>query len=138
MRRGFYGTLLLAGAIFAAGCDNVVENATTPTGPAPTTTDTFEGSINVNGAMTHTFTTAAAGQVVVTVTEITPDAEVPVGLALGTWNGSACATSLAMDAAVQGNQLTGSVSGPGNLCVRVHDNGRLTEAITYKLSVTHP
>ena len=138
MSRKLYPALVLAAALLGAGCDNVVENAPTPTTPAPTTTTNFEGTINPNGAGTHTFNTVAAGTVTVTLTEVTPDATIPVSVVLGTWNGVVCQTSIAMDTVVQNNQLLGSVSGPGSLCVRVHDNGRLTAPLSYKLSVVHP
>lgn len=138
MARKLYPTLLLIAALFVAGCDNVVEDATGPAPPAPTVTDNFEGTLNVNGASTHTFNTAAAGTVTITLTEVTPDITVPVSLVLGTWNGVTCQMSIAMDTAVQGNQLLGTVSGPGSLCVRVHDNGRLSAPLSYKMSVVHP
>jgi hypothetical protein len=138
MDRKLYRAVVLALALFAAGCDNEVENATGPIAPAPTTTDNFEGTINVNGANTHTFATVAAGPVTATLTEVTPDNTIAIGLVLGTWNGVICNVQLAMDFAVQGNQLVGSVSGPGSLCVRVHDNGRMSAPLSYKLSVVHP
>lgn len=138
MYRKLYPALVLATALLAAGCDNLVEDATGPTEPAPTVTENFEGTINVNGALTHTFLTAAAGTVTASLTEVTPDATIAVGFVLGTWNGVVCQTSLAMDAAVQGNQLVGSVSGAGSLCIRIHDTGRLTAPLSYKLSVVHP
>ena len=138
MSRKLYPALLLVATLLGAACDNELENAPGPTEPAPTTTENFEGTINQNGAMTHTFNTVALGVVTVTLTEVTPDAAVPVSLVLGTWNGVVCQMSLAMDTAVQGNQLLGSVSGAGSLCVRVHDNGRITAPLSYKLSVVHP
>ena len=138
MSRKLYPVLALAAALFAAGCDNTIENAPGPIPPAPTTTETFEGTITVNGAATHAFLTVAQGTVVVSLTEVTPDPTIAVGLVLGTWNGVVCQMSLAMDNAVQGNQLLGSISGAGSLCVRVHDTGKLTAPLSYKLSVEHP
>ena len=138
MYRKLYPALVVAAALSLAGCDNVVENAGGPTAPAPTVTENFEGTINVNGAQTHTFLTVAGGTITVLLSEVTPDATIPVGFVLGTWNGVVCQMSLAMDTAVQGNQLVGNVSGAGSLCVRVHDTGRLTAPLNYKLAVTHP
>jgi len=137
MRRTLSGVLVVA-AMFAAGCDNTVENATPPTGPSPTVTDTFTGNININGAATHTFTVSAIGTVVVTLSGVTPDATVVTGFSLGTWNGSSCQTVIAKDDAVQGNVLTGSVSGPGLLCARIYDVGKLPDTIGYTLTVVHP
>jgi hypothetical protein len=139
MRRTFCGTVLLVGALLAAGCDNDVDNPTTPTEPAPRVTDTFTGTIAVNGASTHTFTIAAAGRVEATLTEVTPDATVQVGLALGTWNGSNCFVLLPKDDALKGAVVPGQVSGPGTLCVRIYDPAsRLTEPLNYTVTVLHP
>ena len=139
MARAFFGILVLAAAVAATGCDNDVENQT-PTTPPPTLTEIFTGSINVNGAMTHTFNTAAAGTLTATLSEVTPDPAVVVSFAIGTWNNtlSVCQQVIPNDSATQGVVLTGVVSGPGTLCVRVSDNGRLTEAINYTLTVVHP
>ena len=136
MHRRVLGTLLLVAALAAAGCDNDIENATQPTPPAPTTTDTFTGTININGAQTHTFVVTASGLVNATLTEA-PEGVV-VGLMLGTWNGAACATSIANDNAVKGNAVVGSATGVGTLCVRIHDVGKLTGPIAYTLTVEHP
>jgi hypothetical protein len=138
MRRTTYGILVLTATLLAGGCDNELENVpTTPEAP-PTTTDTFTGSVNVNGASTHTFTVAASGTVSATLTELTPDPNIGVGFVMGVWNGASCQTSLSMDTAVQGNALTGNATGVGTLCVRVHDTGRLTGSVNYTLTVVHP
>lgn len=137
MRRTFYGTMLLAAALVVAGCDNEIENRT-PTEPAPTTTDTFTGTITINGAATHTFTTVAAGLVTATLVTVTPDAAIQVGLALGTWNTVNCQITLPKDDAVQGIAVIGQVSGQGTLCVRIYDVGKMTEALTYTITVEHP
>jgi hypothetical protein len=138
MQRASWKSLLLVAAIIAGGCDNDVGN--TPTEPAPTTTDTFTGTINVNGAMTHTFPTVAAGTVTATLSEVTPDNTVAVGFAIGTWNASSsvCQQNIPNDAALQGQILTGSVSGMGTLCTRIYDTGKLTGAIGYTVTVVHP
>jgi uncharacterized lipoprotein YajG len=138
MHRKLLATMLLAGALVAAGCDNEIENATTPAPPAPTTSDTFSGTINVNGAQTHTFAVVASGSVTVTLTEVLPDSTIAVGLMLGTWNGTACATVIANDNTLQGNAVIGLVSGAGVLCARIHDVGKLTGPLEYKLTVVHP
>ena len=138
MYRKLYPAVVLAAGLLAAGCDNTLENLPTPTVPGPTTTVVFEGTINPNGATTHTFNTTAAGAVSATLTEVTPDVTVPVSLVVGTWNGVVCQMSLAMDTAVQGNQLLGVISMAGSVCVRVHDNGRITEPLSYKVTVVYP
>lgn len=139
MQRAFFSTLLLAATVAAAGCDNDLGNRS-PTEPAPTTTEVFSGTINVNGAMTHTFTTVAAGTVTATLTELTPDRAAIVGFALGTWNASSlvCQQILPNDNAPQGHILLGNVSGAGTLCARIYDTGRLSGPLNYSFSVVHP
>ena len=139
MLRKLSGTVLLAGALFSAGCDNTIDNPTQPTNP-PTTTDSFTGTIDRNGASTHTFTVSLSGTITATLTEVTPDPAVKVGFALGTMNAAnTCQTVLSKEDAVQGHALIGNATGSGTLCVRVHDpNGTLTAPLTYKLSVEHP
>jgi hypothetical protein len=129
--------VLLVGALVAAGCDNDIENLT-PTEPAPTITETFTGTITVNGATIHTFTTAASGLVTATLTAVTPDPAIQVGLGLGTWNGTNCQLTLPKDDAVQGNAVIGQVSGPGTLCARIYDVGKMTEPLGYTITVEHP
>ena len=139
MQRAFWKSLLLAAAVTVAGCDNDIDTA--PDDDPPTVTDTFTGSINPNGASTHTFPVAVAGTVTATLTEVTPDATIAVGFALGTWNAtsSICQLSLPTDNAVQGHILTGQVTGPaGTLCARIYDTGKLTGSINYTITVVHP
>jgi hypothetical protein len=139
MQRVFLGILALAALVAVGGCDNELENLT-PTEPAPTTTDTFTGSISVNGGMSHTFLIAAAGTVTATLTEVTPDNTAVVGFALGRWNASSsfCEQIIPKDDAVQGQILTGNVAGLGTLCARIYDTGKLTAPIGYTVTVVHP
>ena len=139
MLRKFSAALLLATAVVAAGCDNDIENLPGPTDPNPTVTETFTGSLNTNGAVTHQFLVVASGDVTARLAEITPDSAVKVGFVLGTWSGSSCESKIAKDEASQGEALIGRVTGSGILCVRVHDpNGRLTAPLNYSMTVEHP
>lgn len=137
MRRTLCGTVLLISALLAAGCDNDPDTPDTPTEPAPVT-DTFTGTINVNGAATHTFAVGFAGLVTATLTTVTPDATIQVGLGLGTWNGTNCQIILPKDDALQGNAVAGVASGPGTLCARIYDVGKITESLGYTVTVSHP
>ena len=139
MQRAFAGVLLVVAALAAGGCDNEIDNPS-PTDPPPTTTETFSGTINVNGAMTHAFNVVVAGRVTATLTAVTPDPAIAVGFALGTWNAasSVCAQSAANDNAVQGAIVPADASGPGALCVRIYDTGKLTGALNYTVTVVHP
>ena len=133
--------LLTAAVLSAAGCDNTADDtgATTPTAPAPTVTETFSGTLTKNGAAVHTFVVSASGTVTATLSTVAPDSTVPVELGLGTWNGVICQIVLPNNAAVQGNVVTGIVSGIGTLCVRIADpNGTFAAAVDNSVQVAHP
>src|SRR5688572_9612606 len=73
---------LLAVTGVACGSDDPV---TTPT-PTPTAiTETFEGTLTVNGAATYPFVVVQAGLASAVLTTILPDTAT-VGVSLGTWN----------------------------------------------------
>lgn len=145
MRRVIPGILLLALATGVAGCNDNTNNITTPTTPTTstnqsTTTETFNGTLNMNGAQTFPFTAGAAGTVTATLTTVGPDATLAIGLALGSWTGSACQISIANDAAVQGAAVPGTVTAAAALCARVYDTGKVTagQPVTFTVTVTHP
>ena len=133
--------LLLAAALGVSACSNSDTTSTTTTSPTlGILTDTFTGTLNVNGAQSFPFAVTAAGTVSATLASVAPDATLVVGLSLGTWNGANCAVVLSNDAALQGNTITGTASNAGNLCVRIYDVGKVTAAATvsYTVSVSHP
>ena len=129
--------LLIAVAAGAAACDD--EAPATPTTPAPAVTETFSGDVTQNGARTHNFSTAASGVVTATLKEVAPDSGLVIGFSLGNWTGSSCQIVLANDAATGGAILTGTMSGIGNLCLRIYDVGNVpTAGATYRVEVVHP
>lgn len=129
--------LLVLATLGLAACDNTPNDTVTPTTPTTTVTETFTGTINPNGAATHSFIVSAGGTVTATLTTITPEDSV-AGLSLGTWNGVICQIVLANDNAVLGNVVPGTVSSLGTLCVRINDTGKLTGATDYTITVVHP
>jgi hypothetical protein len=141
MRRpiGFLPVALAAVALSAWACDNN-NTPTLPTAPdpRPPVTETFTGTVNPNGAVTHSFSTESAGTLTATLVSVTPDSGTKVGLSLGTWNGVACKVEIAADNAQQGVTVTGTASALGAFCARVYDVGALTGNISYELRVTHP
>ena len=118
------------------------DEPTTPTNPTPpaTVTDTFSGTVNMNGATTHNFSTQASGAVTATLSTLAPDSAAVIGLSLGTWNGSSCQLVITNDRATQGSVVTGGVSSFGSLCVRVYDVGNIPSAqpFAYEVTVVHP
>jgi hypothetical protein len=131
-------TTVLVTVLALAGCgEDPFEIPTNPT-PAAPVTEPFDGVVTLKGAQTHTFSTQASGTVEATLEFLVPDKTVPMGFALGTWNGSACQLVITKTDAVEGTVLTGAVSASGSLCVYIHDVGNLVQPTEYRIQVKHP
>lgn len=140
---------VLAVAGGAGGCSNndTIAAGTSVTAPAAaTTTEEFSGTLALNGAFSYPFTVVTAGGIVATLTTLTPAgspigtaAASPIGMSLGTWNGSACQQVLSNDAAIQGTVVVGQTSSSGTFCVRVYDAvGTVAVPESYVVNVSHP
>lgn len=128
---------LVAATIAASGCDNGPD--TGPTVPiGPEVTETFTGTVTLNGSITHSFSATSAGAVVATITSVTPATGV-VGFQLGTWNTVTCTAVLSNDLATQASVLQGTTQSSASLCVKLHDpNGIIADTpVTYTVTVTH-
>ena len=125
-------------AVAVSGCDSVLDQI--PTTPDPViTTDTFTGTLNVNGGQTHQFFTVAPGSVVATLTSLGEEPPEKVGFSMGTMAGSTCSVVLRNDTAVVTSVLTGTVTSiTGALCVSVYDVGGLSKSVDYSFTVSHP
>jgi hypothetical protein len=124
-------------AAVAAAC-STSDPFTSPT-PANTTPiiETFAGTLTKNGAASYSFVATTAGLVTATLSSVVPDNTIPIGLALGTWNGLTCQIVLPNDNTLQGAGVTGSVNTAGSLCVRVYDVGNIADPLTYEVKVQH-
>jgi hypothetical protein len=139
MRRKLFRPFLAAGLLVtAAACDSGNPAAPQNPLPLPTVTDTFTGTLSINGAMTYTFSSAGAGTLQATLKAVTPDATIPVGFSVGIWNGTTCQITLANDNAFQGTVILGNINASGVLCTRVHDVGKLVDAASFEISIVHP
>jgi hypothetical protein len=138
--------LVLSGALLLAACGGsgtgtsgiptAPTTPTTPTTPAATVTQTFTGDLNTNGASSFPFSTQA-GTVTAILTTLS-DPTVTVGLALGSWTGTACSIAVANDAALSGATVVGTATAATNVCVRIYDVGFVTTTLAYTITVTHP
>lgn len=125
-------------AMTAAGCDSTTTPTSTDTSTTPTSiTETFQGTVAVNGAATFSFGVTATGAVTATYKSISPTTGATMGLALGIWNGSSCNVVIANDNAIVNSTVIGNASAAGTLCVRAYDVGRLSAIQTVELSITH-
>jgi hypothetical protein len=128
-------TFLLCAVLCAAACDDsTLSTATTPT---TITTQTFTGTLSVNGGKTEQFATTGRGPVNATLTSVNPDTAI-IGVSIGVWNGISCQLVQINDQAMQGAVVSATVSGVGNLCLRVYDPGKLTGPVDYSVDVSHP
>ena len=129
----------LAALVTSSGCDS--GEATPPTVPTqlPTVTDTFSGTLTINGAQIFTFTSAGAGGMTATLKSLSlTDTTIPVGFGVGVWNGTTCQITLANENAFQGTVILGNINGVGVLCARVADVGKLVEAASFEITIVHP
>ena len=133
--RGWAVVVAALAAVTGVACGGAELLPPTTGTPVPLT-EVFSGTLGRNGAVTHPFASQAGGSVTVTLQELEPDTT--IGLSLGTWNGTSCQIVIADDAAVRQSSIVGTVSGVGNLCVRVYDVGNLIEPVSYTVSVFHP
>ena len=124
----------------AAGCSGQIDQL--PTTPDPViTTETFSGTLNINGAQTHFVFLAATGTVTATLTSLGENPPSKVGFSLGTLAGTTCTSNptLYNDSAVVTSTLSGSVQTlGGSLCARIYDTGALTASVDYTFTVSHP
>ena len=139
MRAFILRALVLSIAGIGVGCSGDINDL--PTTPDPVVvTETFSGTININGAATHNVFTSATGTVSATLTSLGENAPSKIGFSMGTLSSIGnCTVVLVNDNSVVNTALTGTVSSlGGSLCVRVYDVGALTESVSYTLTVSHP
>ena len=138
MRSFMLRLLVLSMAVVAVSCSGEIDNL--PTTPDPViVTETFTGTLTVNGAVTHNVFTLATGTVSATLTSLGDNPPEKVGFSMGTLSGATCAVVLHNDAAIVSSNIIGTVTSlQGSICVRVHDVGVLTEPVSYTFTVTHP
>ena len=128
---------LVALAFVGSACDNGPDLGPTPN--PPTVTETFTGTVNLNGAVNHSFNATAAGATTATITAIDPSGAF-IGFEMGTWSGAVCTAVLSNPAGTLSSILSANTQTSASLCVRLHDpNGTLTDkSVTYTVTVVHP
>jgi hypothetical protein len=138
MRRSTSMPLLvcLVASLSAAGCDSDPVAAPTPEAPVEIS-ESFSGTLTINGAVTHPFMVQRSGDVIAQLGTLAPDSAAVISISLGTFNGQVCQVILANDSATSAGAVTGTASTAGNFCVRVSDAGRLTAATDYEITVRH-
>jgi hypothetical protein len=124
--------LLLIGL---TGCDQFTD----PT-PVEPETVTFDGRLEPAGSFVGRFPVKNPGRVTVVVnTLIGVDTNISAvgGVAVGTWDGSACALLVKNENATFSTVISGTAI-VGEYCVQLYDVGKFTEPVNYSLEVEHP
>ena len=127
-----FASALLAVALIAVlgGCSN-------PAGANGTSTDTFNGTVASTGFDSHSFTVSNNGDVVATLTALSPQSTITVGFGLGQPTSTGCSLYSYSESARVGSVLSGTI-GAGTYCVTVYDVGNIQGSDTYTLTVLHP
>jgi hypothetical protein len=122
-------------SVLTTGCSDPVAPAV-PTPVAPTITETFNDTLLVLGANTHTFNVQQVGGLKVSIANITPSAAVNLGV--GTSSVSGCLVINGLTAVSSATaQISGTATVVGTFCVSVADSGNLVEPVTYTVTVIH-
>jgi hypothetical protein len=123
----------LAAVLGFAACGG---SSTTTNPNAPTTTDTFTGTLAAGGVDAHSFPVAQAGALTVTLTALSPQSSITVGLGLGQPSGTSCSLYSTDETARMGSveQTTLDV---GTYCVAIYDIGNVQGSDSYTLTVNH-
>jgi hypothetical protein len=127
-------------ALAALSACGATSTPTAPSSPA-TTTDTFSGTLEQNGSVSHIFAVAANGKVEISLTSVAPLSTMSLGVSVATSDGTSCLATITQntDARTGSVGLTGTAT-TGHYCVRVYDSGNIPAStdVTYTLSVFHP
>ena len=139
-RFGIALAVVFSAALSGASC-NLLNNITSPssqTTPTTNATETFAGSLAVQGTSRFTFTVTATGTVTATLATLSPN--VAVGMGIGTPSGTTgCTLTSSNSSALAGSTPQITVSQPaGSYCVSVYDVGNLTAAAAFSVIVVHP
>jgi hypothetical protein len=126
-----------ASALLAVALTAVLGGCSNPAGANGATTDTFNGTVTSTGFDSHSFTVSNSGDVVATLTALSPQTTITVGFGLGQPSSTGCSLYSYSESARIGTVLSGTISA-GTYCVTVYDVGNIQGSDTYTLTVLHP
>jgi hypothetical protein len=122
----------LLGALLVGGCAGTESDVT-----GPSTSDTFTGTLASSGNAKFGVTVKGNGELDVTLSTLTPQTTITVGLGIGIPQAGSCGLITAVENAKVGTTLPASVA-PGSYCVLLYDVGNIQGLDTFTLSVLHP
>jgi len=132
--------ILLASAACSGGTGSGSSTAPS-TPPLAPTSETFTGTVPVNGSDVRSFNVNLSnGQVTADLTAAGPPSTIAMGLGIGTISNGTCTlfTNLSVVATPGSTPQTGGNSVPtGTYCVAVFDVGNQLVDVSYSVTVTH-
>jgi hypothetical protein len=136
-RRFAIGLAIVAAAV--GGACSLFNGSDSPSSPTPaTSTETFGGTIaQGSNRPTFTVTVAQTGPVTVTLTTMSPN--VTMGLGIGTASGTTgCTLTSSSTSVLAGSAPQLTVTEPaGTYCISLYDVGNLTGSATFTVTVSH-
>jgi hypothetical protein len=121
-------------AALVAACGGIVD-------PSKNAVDTPSGTIPVGGvADPFSFSVGKTGEFFVTITSLTPDPNIVVGMALGQPQTGGCAPFpyYINNVAQLNRQALGGQIDKGDYCISMYDVGLLKQPASFTLRVSHP
>jgi hypothetical protein len=134
--------LLIVSALGAACGKSAATTSPTPT--PDSVTETFTGTLPVGGSAFYSFSTATAGTVTATLTDIEGDgvpSSVEVNLGIGPLSAFTCSATpveVQMSGTAQVPALVTNTEQPGVYCVIISDIGNLFAPATFTVTIDHP
>jgi hypothetical protein len=122
-------------AALAAACGG--SSATTPTTTPTTTTETFTGTVPAGGVAFHNFTVAQQGTITATLTALSPQSTITVGLGIGNPSGTTCSLVSTNETTKMGSVLSGTIA-VGAYCIQIYDIGNIQGSDDYTITLVHP
>lgn len=131
--RAVLALVLLSGL---AACSN---DSSTPVSPTtiPPTSFTYATTFTVNGAVTRTFDQISPGTVSMTLTSVTPDVALAIGVGIPRIGSTGCNLTRSVVVKAGPSPQLSLAAEPGLWCVRVWDPGTVTDRVSFSLSVQH-
>lgn len=121
----------------AAACSSDTSDPVSPT-TIPSTSFTYATTFTARGAVTRSFEQIGRGPVTMTLTSVTPEVPLGIGIGIPRQDGTGCNLTTALTATPAASPQITITADPGTWCVRVWDPGTVTgERVSFTMSVTH-
>ena len=127
-------------------CSSSAFNSTAPTAVNGTLTATFTSFLAIGGSSSHSFVATQAGNIAVTLTNVTPAAVVGLGVGTPNAGGSGCNVTNSLNASAAVADSTGATTPQltipataGPYCVKVYDSGQLPGIrVEFAVTIAYP